>query len=319
MKFVELTVHTTTEASEIVADVMWNYTSYGVAISDAADVIALQKNKDGLYWDYMDDALTAPGEKEGDVLVKCCVAEDIAGQTCRDIMRDIRAAKERSGGEIPFGTLEDVKREVDGDEWRDVWKKHFRPIPLGRIVVVPEWLDYTPAPDEKIVLLDSNMAFGTGEHETTSMCVRLMQDYVTPESVCIDVGCGSGILGISAIRLGAKKAYLTDIDYVAVSSARHNCELNGVSGQTVVAHSDLLEQADIRGDVMFANITGEILVRLAPSIPKNLKEDGVLILSGIIESRLEMVKKAYAAVGMQVVREEKKGEWFALVLRHGGM
>ena len=165
-------------------------------------------------------------------------------------------------------------------------------------------------------MLDSNMAFGTGEHETTSMCVELMQEYITPESVCIDVGCGSGILGISAIKFGAAKAYLTDIDPIAVESSLHNSQLNGVAEKTVVAHSNLLENTDVQGDVMMANITGEVLKMLAPSIPKNLKKDGVLILSGIIESRLEMVKAAYEAVGMQVVFEKRKGEWFALVLRH---
>lgn len=312
MKFIELTVHTTTEASEIVADVMWNYTNYGVTICDVNDIIALQKSKDTVYWDYMDDSLTRPR----DVLVKCYLAEDIAEETAKKVMSDLFSAKERSGGALPFGTLEETKREVDGDDWIDVWKKHFRPIHLGRIVVVPEWINYEAKEDERVVLLDSNMAFGTGEHETTSMCVELMQDYVTPDSVCIDVGCGSGILGISAIKLGAKKAYLTDIDYVAVSSATHNSELNGTAEKTVVARSNLLDDTEIRGDVMMANITGEILKMLAPSIPKNLKEDGVLILSGIIESRLAMVKEAYEAVGMRVVRERKKGEWFALVLKH---
>lgn len=314
MKFTELTVHTTTEASEIVADVMWNYTNYGVTICDVNDIISLQKSKDTMYWDYMDDELTE--KQPRDVLVKCYIAVDIAEKICSDVMRDIFAAKERSGGCIPFGTLEDTKREVDGDDWIDVWKRHFRPIHLGKIVVVPEWIAYTPAEGEKVVLLDSNMAFGTGEHETTSMCVELMQDYITPDSVCIDVGCGSGILGISAIKLGAKKAYLTDIDYVAVTSATHNSELNGTVDKTVVAHSNLLDDAEIQGDVMMANITGEILKLLAPSIPKNLKREGVLILSGIIESRLAMVKDAYSAVGMEVVRERRKGEWFALVLKH---
>ena len=314
MKFIELTVHTTTEASEIIADIMWNYTNYGVTICDVNDIIALQKSKDTMYWDYMDDDLTAAQPK--DVLVKCYIAEDIAEKTVGEIMRDVAEAKEMSGGALPFGTLEDTKREVDGDDWIDVWKKHFRPIRLGRIVVVPEWIDYTPEADEKIVLLDSNMAFGTGEHETTSMCVELMQEYVTPDSVCIDVGCGSGILGISAVKLGAKKAYLTDIDYVAVSSATHNSELNGTADKTVVAHSNLLDDTDIQGDVMMANITGEILKLLAPSIPKNLKKDGVLILSCIIESRLSMVKEAYEEVGMQAVKERRKGEWFALVLKH---
>ena len=314
MKYVELTVHTTTEASEIIADIMWNYTDFGVTICDVADIVALQKSKDTQYWDYMDDDLTA--DKGSDALVKCYVEEPTAAETTRSIMNDVFNAKELSGGAIEFGTLEDTKRSVDGDDWIDVWKKHFRPIRLGRIVVVPEWIEYEKQEGEEVVLLDSNMAFGTGEHETTSSCVELMQEYVTPDSVCIDVGCGSGILGISAIKLGAKKAYLTDIDPIAVTSANHNAELNGVAKKTVVAHSNLLDDTDIVGDVMMANITGEILKMLAPSIPKNLKKDGVLILSGIIESRLQMVKEAYEAVGMKIIRETRKDEWFALVLKH---
>ena len=314
MKYIELTIHTTTEASEIISDIMWNYTEYGVTICDRADIIALQTAKESTFWDYMDDDLTA--DKPSDVLVKCYVAEDVAGEIVGAILRDIFDAKERSEDFIPFGTLEDTKRLVDGDDWIDVWKKHFRPIHLGAIVVVPEWIEYTPAENEQVVLLDSNMAFGTGEHETTSMCVELMQEYITPSSVCIDVGCGSGILGISAIKLGAEKAYLTDIDPIAVESSLHNAELNGVAEKTVVAHSNLLENTEVQGSIMMANITGEVLKMLAPSIPKNLKKDGVLILSGIIESRLAMVKEAYEAVGMQVVFEKRKGEWFALVLKH---
>ena len=314
MKYIELTIHTTTEASEIISDIMWAYTDYGVTICDRADIIALQTAKESTFWDYMDDELTA--EKPSDVLVKCYVAEDVAGEVLPSIMQDIFDAKERSEGCIPFGTLEDTKRTVDGDDWIDVWKKHFRPIHLGRIVVVPEWIEYDKAEGEEVVLLDSNMAFGTGEHETTSSCVELMQEYITPDSVCIDVGCGSGILGISAIKLGAAKAYLTDIDPIAVESSLHNAKLNGVADKTVVAHSNLLENTEVQGDVMMANITGEVLKMLAPSIPKNLKKDGVLILSGIIESRLDMVKTAYEEVGMQVVLEKRKGEWFALVLKH---
>ena len=314
MKYTELTIHTTTEASEIIADIMWGYTDFGVTICDLADIVALQKCKDTQYWDYMDDELTA--DKTTDVLVKCYVADDVAKETIKNILNDIRNAKELSCGALEFGTLEDTKRSVDGDDWIDVWKKHFRPIHLGKIVVVPEWIEYEKQEGEQVVLLDSNMAFGTGEHETTSSCVELMQDYITPDSVCIDVGCGSGILGISAIKLGAKKAYLTDIDPIAVTSATHNAKLNGVAKKTVVAHSNLLDDTDIVGDVMMANITGEILKMLAPSIPKNLKKDGVLILSGIIESRLEMVKSAYEEVGMKIIRETRKGEWFALVLKH---
>lgn len=316
MKYIELTVHTTTEASEIIADIMWNYTDFGVTICDRNDIIALQTSKETTYWDYMDDELTE--NKPSDVLVKCYVAADVADGVITSILADIQNARELSGGVLPFGTLEDTKREVDGDDWIDVWKKHFRPIHLGKIVVVPEWINYTPTADERVVLLDSNMAFGTGEHETTSMCVEWLQNYITPQTVCIDVGCGSGILGISALKLGAAKAYLTDIDEIAVESSLHNCKLNGVAENAVVAHSNLLDDTNIQADLMVANITGEVLKLLAPSIPKNLKENGVLILSGIIESRLEMVKTAYAQVGMEVVHERRKGEWFSLVLSRKG-
>ncbi|MBR2329692.1 MAG: 50S ribosomal protein L11 methyltransferase [Clostridia bacterium] len=314
MKYVELTIHTTSEASEIISDIMWAYTDYGVTICDKNDIIALQTAKESTFWDYMDDDLIS--DKGGEALVKCYIAEDVAAQTIADILNDITQAKERALGAIAFGTLEDTKRTVDGDDWIDVWKKHFRPIHLGNIVVVPEWIEYTPVGDEKVVLLDSNMAFGTGEHETTSMCVEEMQAFITPSCVCIDVGCGSGILGISALKLGAGKAYLTDIDPIAVESSLHNCKLNKVAENAVVAHSNLLDDTSICADVMMANITGEVLKMLAPSIPKNLKKDGVLILSGIIESRLDMVKAAYEAVGMTVIKERRKGEWFALVLKH---
>jgi ribosomal protein L11 methyltransferase len=313
MKFIELTVHTSTEGSELIADIMWRYTNYGVAISDVKDVISLQNDK-VMYWDYMDESLTS--DKSGDVLVKAFIAEDIADDTIPKIRQDIEQMQSNCNGAFPLGSLEMTRRRIEGDDWIEIWRKHFRPLPIGgRIVVVPEWIAYEKKPHEEIVKLDSNMAFGTGEHETTSMCLELLQDYLTPDSVCIDVGCGSGILGISAVKLGAKYAYLTDIDYVAVESAKHNAILNGVENKVTVAHSNLLDNADIVGDIMLANITADILAMLAPSIPKNLKKGGTLILSGIIASKLEGVIATYSARGLTLLRKENKGEWFALAFR----
>ena len=312
-QFSEITVHTTTIASELIADAMWNYTDFGVNICDANDIVSLQRNKDGIFWDYMDDNLKI--NERADVLVKCYVALDKIDEVRRALRQNIAAMVQNSQGAIDFGSLEDTVRTVDGDAWLEVWKEHFRPIHLGRIVVVPEWIKYTPAENEKVVLLDSNMAFGTGEHETTSMCVELLQEYLTENSVCIDVGCGSGILGISAVKLGAKQAYLTDIDPVAVDSANHNAELNGVKEKITVSHSNLLDENKVTGDVIVANITAEVLALLSPSIPKYLKEKGVLILSGIIHDRLNQVKKVYEEQGLIIERERAKGEWHALVLR----
>lgn len=312
MKFTELTVHTTSEASEVVADVMWRYTNYGVAISDVKDVIALQKDR-ATYWDYMDDSLK---DESRDVLVKAFIALDVTAETLPLIRADLEEAALNGAGFISFGSLETTRREVEGDDWLEIWRKHFRPLHIGgKVVIVPEWIEYEKKGGEVVITLDSNMAFGTGEHETTSMCLKLLQSYITEGDVCIDVGCGSGILGIAAVKLGARCAYLTDIDDIAVKSANHNAENNGVADKTVVAHSDLLNDTKIKGDVMLANITGEILCRLAPSIPKNLKKGGTLILSGIIESRLEMVKTAFSAQGLNLEKQMHEGEWYALVFK----
>ncbi len=309
MKFTELTIHTTSEGSELVADVLWRYTNYGVAISDVKDVIALQRNK-AMYWDYIDDSLTKDG---GEALVKAFVALNETENIVPLIRGDLEELKVNGGDFVSFGTLECTRRIVEGDDWIEIWKKHFRPLHIGeKIVVCPEWIKYEKQPDEQVVLLDSNMAFGTGEHETTSMCLKLLQEYITPQSVCVDVGCGSGILGISAVKLGAKFAYLTDIDDIAVKSATHNSEINGVSDRIKVVRSDLLGDAEINADLVFANITAEILCRLAPSVTAHLKRGGTLVLSGIIESRLDMVLDAFSAQGLKLEKQLKEGEWFAL-------
>ena len=309
MKYVELTVHTTSEASELVADALWNYSEGGVAVSDARDVIALVRGETGVYWDYLDDDLQ---NLPTDVLVKGFFPPEKAEEDIRAVREQLEEMRSRGG--LNFGTLEMTRRIIDGDDWIDIWKKHFRPIHIGaRVVIVPAWIDYTPEPDEVIVTLDSNMAFGTGEHETTSMCLEALQEAIRDGDTVIDVGCGSGILGIAAAKLGAKLCYLTDIDPIAVESAGHNAEKNGVADRTIVAHSDLLADSSVKGDIVLVNITAEVLVRLAPDVPKNLKSGSTLILSGIIKSRLSLVKEKYASVGLTLQEERRKGEWFALV------
>ncbi len=310
MKYIELTVHTTTEASELVADVMWEHTPHGVAVSDVADVIALQRDST-VFWDYIDDEVTAP---QKDVLVKCFLEPQDAEARALWIMREMRRREQLSSGDVCFGTLEETKREIEGDDWIDIWKKHFRPIHVGKsVVIVPSWIRYEKQQGEVIVTLDSNMAFGTGEHETTSMCLELLQESLRRGDVCIDVGCGSGILGIACSLLGASVCYLTDIDPIAVESSKHNCSINGVSKDVVVAHSNLLDDAEIKGDVVVANITAEVLAMLAPSVPKNLKRSGTLILSGIIKDRLPLVRGAFEAQGLKERKVCNKGEWYALV------
>ncbi len=310
MKFIELTVHTTSEASELVSDVMWEYTSFGVTVCDHNDILALQRDST-VFWDYMDDSVSEPKQ---DVLVKCYF-EPAETEKISSVMEEIYRRRELSGGAIDFGTLEDTKREIEGDDWIDVWKKHFRPIHIGKIVVVPEWLSYQKEENEEIVSLDSSMAFGTGEHETTRMCVELLQEYVKEGDVVLDVGCGSGILGISAVKLGAKRCYLSDLDPIAVKSAKHNAFKSGVSEKVIVSEANLLDGSDFKADLIVANITAEVLALLAPSAKNALKEGGVLLLSGIIKERLEFVKQTYASLGFLLLEERRDGEWLALAYR----
>ena len=170
MKFTELTVYTTSEASEIIADIMWRYTNYGVAISDVNDIIELQRDK-SMYWDYMDESL----KTGGDVLVKAFIPLEKSDELIPKIRADIEESRERGRIFVKFGTLEITKRLVEGDDWLEIWRKHFRPIHISKqIVVCPEWIKYTPKQGEKVIKIDSNMAFGTGEHDTTSICLKLI-------------------------------------------------------------------------------------------------------------------------------------------------
>ena len=213
---------------------------------------------------------------------------------------------------LDLGSLETVKREIDGDLWREQWKEHFKPIPIDKIVIVPEWIDYKAKDGEIKVLLDSNMAFGTGEHETTSMCVKFLGKYVQQDDTVLDVGCGSGILGISASKLGAKQVIMTDIDECAIVATEHNMKLNNITNGQVLL-KNLLDDNTVRGDIIVCNIMAEVLIFFAPHIANNLNAGGKIILSGILVERLSAVKDAYLNAGFKFIEQDIKGEWSALV------
>ena len=306
MKFIELTVHTSTEASELVSDILWNYTDQGVAINDVNDVIELSKLKRNI-WDYADDKIYALK----DVLVKGYIELDKAKEVISQIETDLAVLKEN----CPFsvGSLETVKREVEGDEWLERWKEHFKPIKIGNVVICPEWITYDAKEGEVVTKIDSNMAFGTGEHETTAMCISLLQEFLQADKSVIDVGCGSGILGITAIKLGAKEVLMTDIDEYAVEATNHNSKINGVSATVLL--KNLLDDENTKGDIILANIMAETLVYFSNYIGQNLYDDGVIILSGILLSKKEMVISAYENNGFTLVKCLEKGEWCALAMR----
>lgn len=307
--YTELTVYTTHEGSELVSFVLWEYTQDGVAVYDFQDVLALAK--EGRAWDYVDDKVLNGSEK---VICKAYFPQSSAKQSIKEIEKKLSDLKENAPFDV--GSLETVKKEVDGDLWREQWKENFKPIHIGKVVIVPEWIKYTAKDGEIPVFLDSNMAFGTGEHETTSMCVEFLEKYVSDKDVVLDVGCGSGILGITAVKLGAKKVIMTDIDECAVTATEHNMKLNGVSGAEVLL-KNLLDDNKVKGNVIVCNIMAEVLIAFAPYLKNNLLNDGTVILSGILKDRLPKVKQSYLDNGYRFVEEKIKGEWSALVMRKG--
>lgn len=308
--YIEIAVKTTHTGSELVADVLSEFASGGISVADVQDVIDLEKS--GKSWDYADEKIYSADKQ---VTVKGYIKLADKDLTVQQIKAALNTLKENSPFDL--GSLEISETEIDGEFWREKWKENFKPIHIGKIVVVPKWIDYKPEEGEKILLLDSNMAFGTGEHETTSMCVKLLQEYVKKSDAVIDVGCGSGILGIAAAFLGAKKVIMTDIDECAVEASKHNLELNGITNAEVYL-KNLLDDNTVKGDVIVANIMAEVLISFAAGLKNNLNSGGTVILSGILTDRLDKVVAAYTVQGFTLVKTEIKGEWAAVALKDAG-
>ena len=311
MKYVELTINTTSEGVELVADKLWEFSEYGVSICDDNDILELI-NKRRNTWDYLEDSIT---ENLGyrATLVKCYLDLEDAESKKLQIENALNDMKTLSCGEISFGSLEIISRIVDGDDWIEIWRKHYRPMDMGKVVICPEWIEYNPKQGQTVVLIDSNQAFGTGEHETTSMCIEYLSNYVKPDITVIDVGTGSGILGITAVKLGALKSVMTDIDEVAVETAKHNAKINGVADKCHVTLDNLLSENDGKGEIVVANITADILCILANDILKHTVDGSKIILSGILKEKAQMVVDTYLPLGFKLINSRNKGEWVALV------
>lgn len=208
---------------------------------------------------------------------------------------------------------------MNEDDWSESWKQYYKPIPLGKVTIVPAWETYEAAPGEVIIKMDPGMAFGTGTHETTRLVMRIMQDIVLGGERVLDVGTGSGILSICASKLGAEWVNAYDIDPVAVKVAKENAEADGCNNITVGV-SDLLRGVEKQAggyDLCVANIVADIIIRMMPDIGSYLRDGAPLILSGIISERKDEVIEAVEKHGFTVQREERENDWVALLTVKG--
>ena len=301
MIYKEITVNTTTEGSELVAYILEELGSEGVSIYDSSDILELYKSD--IIWDYIDENVLKSSEI---VKVKGFYNQDEYEKVYLNLLEKLEELKENS----PFnlGSLEVSVMDINDEDWVNVWKKYYKPIHINDIVIVPCWLDYQKQENEKVVYLDPGMAFGTGEHESTKLCLTLFSELDTIGKDVLDVGTGSGILGITASVCGAKSVYMSDIDAVAIESCKQNAKLNKL-GDYEIALDDLVATCHKKGDIVFANITADILIKLSKDIIKLVKKDGYIILSGIIKARYDEVLKAYLDSGFTLDKSMVMGEW----------
>ena len=309
MNWTEVTVKTTTEAVEAISNILLEERCGGVMIEDPKDFLYQKKNE--LDWDYVEEEVFNKSNQDG-VLIKTYIPEE------RNVLELVETIKAKIsllpsyGLDIGEGTVS--LSDVNESDWANEWKKYYKPTKIGKkIVVKPTWEDYDKQEGDLIIELDPGMAFGTGTHETTSMCIRELEKYVDESKRVFDIGCGSGILAIAAAKLGAKEVVAGDLDEVAVKVSRENCELNNVLDKVVVKHGSLFEVVEGKADVIVANIIADIIKILANDVSKFLSEDGVFISSGIIHAKIDEVVESLEKNGFEIVEIVKLGEWSAIV------
>lgn len=298
MKYKTITVFTNHNDADLISSAMFDAGAGGVSILDKQDFLDLVKSD--VIWDYVDESVLEQSE-----VVKVSTMYE---QDDSDFPINLEAnLEELKKNGVQFGEI--LRGEIDAADYENEWKKYYNPIKTKNITIVPTWIDYKASKGEKIMRLDPGMAFGTGSHATTRMCLELMD---ADGKDVIDVGCGSGILGIAAAICGAKSVYMCDIDEQAVEFARKNALLNHVNA--TIEKADLL-QGEQKADFIFANITADILMRFSKSIGKHLRENGTIVLSGIIDTRLDEVIQCYQSAGYQIVERMAIDDWRALKLK----
>lgn len=316
MKYIELKIHASRQGVEAVTELLLRNGISSVSVDDPADLEDILEKKNEYGWDYIDDAVKDRPEREP--VVKAYLEDSDEGremlQHLKEKIMNLKSLEMegRFGWDVDFGRLYAEAETVDDEAWKDKWKENFHPMALTETIVVkPTWEGYDPAPGEKVIEIDPGMAFGTGSHETTRLCMQLMEKYASGGRL-LDVGCGSGILAIGGALLGFDEVLGIEIDPDAVDVARENLQLNHVDDRVKVQQGDLAEGLDLTADMVVANLMADLVIRLAEDCGRHLTEGGLFISSGILVEKRDEVAKAIEAAGFEIVEIAEEGEWCAI-------
>ncbi len=315
----EVTLQTTEEAVEMISNFFHEHGAGGVSIEETG---SLNRTRDTSFGQLYDKPFN--DIPEGDAVMKAYYPEmsDIE-PILEQLSQFIEEIREYP---INVGKASIVVKIVDDEDWANAWKQYFKPVAItNRLTIKPTWEDYVSKPGEIIIELDPGMAFGTGTHATTSLCLKTLEKFIQPDMDVIDIGTGSGILAIGAVKLGAKHVLALDLDPVAVVSATENVELNKLENQVTVVESDLLQvlkrsdKNDVSGlgvtlpvDLVVANILAEIILLFIDDVYEALKPGGIYITSGIIGQKAAEVEQALEKAGFKLIQTNRDQDWVAI-------
>lgn len=322
MKYTAFEVRGTSAGLEMITAIMMNHGIDYISIDDPEDMEDILNKKNEYGWDYIDDELKENLDREPVLSVYFDEEQDLS---IIDVLRaDIEKLKQdvaegAYGESFDGGSLEVSVSVSDDSQWKDKWKEFFHPSRITeRLVVKPSWEEYRAEADDLVIEIDPGMAFGTGTHETTSLCMKLMEKYFGEfgENVkVLDVGCGSGILSIAASLLGAGEVLGVEIDKDAVQVARENVQLNKCDDNVRVIEGDLTKGIDFKGDIIVANLMADLVMMLSKSAREHLEDGGIFISSGILADKEKVVSEAITDAGFTIEEVMVDGEWCAIAAR----
>ncbi len=310
MNWTEVTIYTTPEAVEAISGILYETGVGGVSVEDPT--LLLECNRTTKEWDVLDKEVE-DRYSEDKAVIKAYYAPE---SNMEENLLRIREGINRAAEYVNCGDVQISTGIVSEQDWENSWKKYYKPVEVGeRIIIKPLWEEIESDRDV-VIELDPGMAFGTGTHETTRMCLKVLEGYVKEGCSLLDVGTGSGILSIGAAKMGCSKITAVDIDTVAVKVAKENIALNGVLDNINVVCGNLTDCIKKeKYDIVVANIIADAIIMLSGGIADFLADDGVYITSGIINHRGDDVKAALKASGFTITEEICEGDWLAIVCR----